>query len=175
MSVLWLNGPFGVGKTATAKELKRLLPSAVMFDPEIPGWIIKRTIGRLKPGDYQETWAWETLVTAGTLVAWRFCDPVIVPMSVLSPARMSRLLASLRRRHVVVQHIVLDASADILGERVRDDRVDPAARGWRERSAPVYFANRDALLHLGSVVDTCGSSARDVGYAIARDLIASGS
>ena len=32
--LLWINGPFGGGKTATAHELNRRLPDSVVCDPE---------------------------------------------------------------------------------------------------------------------------------------------
>jgi deoxyadenosine/deoxycytidine kinase len=34
MMLIWLNGPFGVGKTQTAHELSRRLPTSVVCDPE---------------------------------------------------------------------------------------------------------------------------------------------
>ncbi|MGG2461054.1 hypothetical protein ACO0M4_14735 [Streptomyces sp. RGM 3693] len=32
--LLWINGPFGGGKTQTAHELQRRLPGSVLCDPE---------------------------------------------------------------------------------------------------------------------------------------------
>jgi adenylylsulfate kinase-like enzyme len=36
--IIWLNGPFGGGKTTTASELHTLLPSSRLFDPEMVGY-----------------------------------------------------------------------------------------------------------------------------------------
>jgi hypothetical protein len=33
--LLWINGPFGGGKTATAHELNRRLPGSAVCDPEL--------------------------------------------------------------------------------------------------------------------------------------------
>jgi hypothetical protein len=41
--VLWLNGPFGVGKTSVAAELARRRPM-ITFDPEIIGSMLWRLL-----------------------------------------------------------------------------------------------------------------------------------
>ena len=33
-----INGAFGIGKSAVARELRTLLPGSVIFDPEWPGF-----------------------------------------------------------------------------------------------------------------------------------------
>ena len=61
MSIIWLNGPFGVGKSSAARALRERWPGSVVVNPEIPGWFIRRTIGRVRPGDYQARWAWRAI------------------------------------------------------------------------------------------------------------------
>jgi tRNA A37 N6-isopentenylltransferase MiaA len=41
--LLWLNGPFGGGKTQTAHELQRRLPGSIVCDPE-PGSSASTTV-----------------------------------------------------------------------------------------------------------------------------------
>jgi hypothetical protein len=36
--LLWINGPFGGGKTQTAYELRRRLPGSIVCDPEHVGF-----------------------------------------------------------------------------------------------------------------------------------------
>jgi 2-phosphoglycerate kinase len=50
--VIWLNGTFGVGKTAVAAELAQLLPDARLVDPERLGYVMRRTLWRGR--DYQD-------------------------------------------------------------------------------------------------------------------------
>ena len=48
--LLWINGPCGVGKTATASELNRRLPGSVVCDPEHVGYGMLRMLPRsLRP------------------------------------------------------------------------------------------------------------------------------
>ena len=42
--LLWINGPFGGGKTATACELNRRLPGSVVCDPEHVGFGMHRML-----------------------------------------------------------------------------------------------------------------------------------
>jgi deoxyadenosine/deoxycytidine kinase len=35
--IIWLDGPFGIGKSTTAQALLEHLPEAVLFDPELFG------------------------------------------------------------------------------------------------------------------------------------------
>jgi hypothetical protein len=36
--IVWLNGTFGCGKTTAASELRSLIPSSRLFDPETVGY-----------------------------------------------------------------------------------------------------------------------------------------
>jgi thymidylate kinase len=38
--ILWINGPFGVGKTTTAGLVAKRLEDAKIFDPEYVGYIV---------------------------------------------------------------------------------------------------------------------------------------
>ena len=42
--VVWINGAFGVGTSAVADELVRLLPDAVHFDPEQLGVVLRAVV-----------------------------------------------------------------------------------------------------------------------------------
>lgn len=53
LMLLWLNGPFGGGKTQTAHELRRRLPGSVVCDPEEVGFGLHRMTPRPLRGDFQ--------------------------------------------------------------------------------------------------------------------------
>lgn len=57
-ALLWINGPFGGGKTQTAYELKRRLPGSVVCDPEHVGFGPHRTLPPGLRGDFQDLRAW---------------------------------------------------------------------------------------------------------------------
>ena len=42
--VVWINGAFGVGKTAAADELVAMLPGSIVFDPEPYGALLRSAL-----------------------------------------------------------------------------------------------------------------------------------
>ena len=56
--LLWINGPCGVGKTATAFELNRRLPGSVLCDPEHVGYGMRRMLPRSLWRRWQDIPAW---------------------------------------------------------------------------------------------------------------------
>jgi len=82
--LLWINGPFGGGKTATAHELNRRLPGSVVCDPEHVGFGMRRMLPASLRGNFQDLPAWRHSVVELlrlTLAAWD--GPVIVPMTLV--------------------------------------------------------------------------------------------
>jgi hypothetical protein len=45
--IIWLNGTFGAGKTATAAKLLPLAPGARLFDPETVGYMLRANLADL--------------------------------------------------------------------------------------------------------------------------------
>lgn len=45
--ILWLNGPFGVGKTTTANAIRQQEPIWRLFDPEGVGYMLRASLGDL--------------------------------------------------------------------------------------------------------------------------------
>ena len=56
--LLWINGPFGGGKTHTAHEIHRRLAGSVVCDPEHLGIGLRRMTPRPLRGNYQDIPAW---------------------------------------------------------------------------------------------------------------------
>jgi adenylylsulfate kinase-like enzyme len=51
--IVWLNGPFGVGKTTTARALVDVLPGSRLLDPEHVGLLLRDTLNE-PVGDFQD-------------------------------------------------------------------------------------------------------------------------
>ncbi|MGA5556101.1 AAA family ATPase [Streptomyces lavendulocolor] len=86
--IVWLNGPFGGGKTTLAAGLRRALPGAVVADPEAVGDLLRSTLAghALHPRDYQDLPLWRQLTGAFVAGLVRHMGgPVIAPMTVLNP------------------------------------------------------------------------------------------
>ncbi len=96
--ILWLNGPFGTGKSSTAQALVRRLPRAVLFDPEPFGTALRHTVANVERGRTS------TVCAAGRRSWSRLHEScarptltLIVPLTVLKAASADALAAGLPR------------------------------------------------------------------------------
>lgn len=147
--LIWINGPFGVGKTTLAAALRTRLTDAVVADPEHVGMMLMdwgRPHG-LGVADFQDLPLWRELVVTGLSgfhAAVR--RDVVVPMTLLNPDYFEEVVGGLRARGVEVRHFCLTAPADEIRRRLatRVDALNPAgddaAMAWAterlERYAP---------------------------------------
>ena len=96
--ILFINGPFGVGKTTTARLLVEGLPDAVLYDPEIVGaFVCSLTEDFEQVEDFQDHRLWETMVVeAARALREGYGGPLVIPMTVWRPGRFWRLTEGLR-------------------------------------------------------------------------------
>ncbi len=122
MTVVWINGAFGAGKTTTARELIELIPNSTLFDPEIIGG----TLAHLLPpkrlaevGDFQDLPIWRRLVidTAAAMLA-ELGGTLVVPMTLLRQEYRDEIFGGLAARRITVRHILLAPAETILRERI---------------------------------------------------------
>ncbi|MFI6644482.1 AAA family ATPase [Streptomyces sp. NPDC050504] len=109
MTLIWLNGPFGGGKTQTAYELRRRVPGSVVCDPEHPGFGLHRMMPPALRGDFQDLAAWrQGVYEVLDLVLRRHADgPVIAPMTVVEPGYFADTVGRLRGAGHEVHHFAL--------------------------------------------------------------------
>jgi hypothetical protein len=61
--IVWINGPFGVGKSTMAELLVERWPQATVFDPEHLGFLLRaRQPPDVVVGDFQDLSVWRRLV-----------------------------------------------------------------------------------------------------------------
>ncbi|PYC84695.1 hypothetical protein C7C46_07210 [Streptomyces tateyamensis] len=119
--LLWINGPFGGGKTQTAHELHRRLPGSVICDPEHVGFGLHRMTPPGLRGDFQEFAAWRHGVTEVLDLALNeHPGPVLAPMTVTDPDRLAEILDPLRERGHQVHHFALLAERATVVGRLRE-------------------------------------------------------
>lgn len=168
--ICWVNGPFGVGKTSVAAELGRLLLNVRTVDPERLGRGLQRTVGRSQRGDFQHQRLWRR----GTvlLVRWaaRADATVVVPLSVLRPDYLDELLDGVRASGHQVHHVMLDASQEVLRDRIADDDPHPEVTRWRSDHVEVFYDVRAELAERGATVDTVNQSPEQVARTVAAVL-----
>lgn len=153
--LLWINGPFGGGKTATAFELSRRLPGGVVCDPELVGFGMHRMLPRALRTDYQDLPPWRESVRyllAHTLRSHP--GPVIVPMTLINAKYFHEIIGGLRADGADVRHFSLLAERETTLRRIRRGR--PSRRRPTDPPGPGCVAGRSRFDTSGSA-DQAGS------------------
>src|SRR5262245_40191884 len=136
--IVWLNGPFGAGKTTLSEKLRERLPDSLIFDPEEIGFVVRAIVPPAPSGDFQDLPIWRRL-TLAALLALRglYTRPVIVPMTLVQPAYMEEIFAGLANQGERLLHVFLDIDAQLLRSRIEaqvmamDPARDQEIRQWR--------------------------------------------
>jgi hypothetical protein len=119
--LVWINGPFGGGKTQAAHELARRLPGSIICDPEQVGFGLHRALPRNLRADFQDLQAWRAgVVEVLELILAAQDDPVIVPMTLVEPEYFVQIVGRLRERGHDVRHFALLADRDTVLRRLRE-------------------------------------------------------
>ena len=129
--LVWINGPFGAGKTTVAERLAVQWPAALVFDPEVVASMLWQLLPReLLAADYQDMPIWRRLVRTTVLeMLSEYSRPLIVPMTVVVPAYFDEIVGGLRRAGTDVAHFTLLAREETVRARLagRDEDVEWAA------------------------------------------------
>jgi len=175
--LLWINGPSGVGKTATAFELNRRLPGSVVCDPAHVGFGMLRMLPpSLRRGFWQDIPAWRYSVLELlrlTLAGHR--GPVITPMTLVNYGHFQEIIGSLRDDGVRLHHFALLAEPATVVRRLRarslgrEPRTQPwevdVLDGWLEQLRRPEFAQQVHTDHR-TVAQVADVISRSAGLAI---------
>lgn len=126
--IVWLNGPFGVGKTAVAEALLDARPDWALFDPEERGVELLRAAGR-DVDDFQDLPVWRTSFVEDALARDGSTD-LVIPMTVWRLDHYREILDGMKSV-TEVRPIRLTASEAALRERISGDGSQPTATAWR--------------------------------------------
>jgi hypothetical protein len=150
--IIWINGPFGVGKTSVARELALRLPEAFIFDPELVGALLRELLpAELQEDDFQDIPLWRELTRYAAQATTELYDrPLIIPMTLVVRDYFIEIVGSLRQSGIELRHFTLLASRERILERHRG-RAD--YEEWGER-------------HL----DRCLVSLREPAFAVHLDI-----
>ncbi|MES5819681.1 AAA family ATPase [Streptomyces sp. RG80] len=119
--LLWINGPFGGGKTQTAYEIQRRLPGSVVCDPEHAGFGLRRMLPPELRGDFQDLRSWrEGVVEVLDLALTKHDGVVVVPMTVTDSGYFAETVGRLRELGHDVRHFTLLAQRETVLKRLRE-------------------------------------------------------
>lgn len=173
--IVWLNGTFGVGKTATSGKLVSGDDEWRHFDPEWVGYMLTNNLPDHAVTDFQQYRSWRRLVPVVADEIVQFTGQhLVAAQSVLVEEYWLEVTKGLAELGHDVFHVVLDADADTLHARIDADEDEPERiRPWRHRHVEVY---RSSLMWLRPaadlVVDTVTHDALDVSQEIRAAIAA---
>ena len=169
--IIWINGPFGVGKTTVAKLLARRIAGASLFDPEEIGFMLRRVIPReWKTGDFQDLPLWRKLtVCALRGIVEHHPQPVIVPMTLVNAVYFNEVIGELRNSKVEVHHFSLLASKSTLRRRLVCRFAPPWSTVWAARQMNRCIAALERP-EFSKQVNTENHSVAEVADEILEDL-----
>ena len=162
--IIWVNGPFGVGKTSVATELAELLPGSLVFDPELIGTFIRGLLpAELQEPDYQDIALWRDLTRhIAESTANLYDRPLIVPMTLVSRDYFIEIVGSLTRSGCDVRHFTLLASRERILERHRG-RADYEEWGEQQLDRCLAALSEPAFaVHLDTEDSSPGDIAREI-------------
>jgi hypothetical protein len=165
--IVFLNGPFGVGKTTTGRILATLLPHAVHYNPEHIGAALRFAHGPFYGAeDYQDLAIWRRLVPVGARLYRLRYRTLVMPMTVWRRDYLDELVDGLRGADEDLRLFQLTAPADEIRARVlgRPDARGSHAWWWSHLESGLAMANDTAF---GEPIDTAGLSPLQVASAIA--------
>lgn len=171
--IVWVNGTFGAGKTATVRELLPLLPGSTAFDPE---WVGQGLVELLPPEalaglrDFQDLVSWRRLVpeTAAAMLA-ELPGPLLVPMTLLRQEYRDEIFGALAARRITVHHVLLHAEEEVLRKRIEAD----GGSDWRLGHLEAYREALGWLRKDAAVIDTDQLTPRQVAERVV-ETVASG-
>ncbi|MER6683635.1 AAA family ATPase [Streptomyces olivaceoviridis] len=136
--LLWINGPFGGGKTQTAYELRRRLAGSVVCDPEHVGFGLHRMMPPSLRGDFQDLAVWrQGVFEVLDHVLSKHEGTVIVPMTIVEPAYFRETVGRLRERGHDVRHFALLAERETVLRRLRERDFGHVAQFIAGKDAPL--------------------------------------
>lgn len=146
--IIWINGPFGAGKTTLAKRLRDRRSKSLIFDPEEIGFVVKETL-------------WRGLTIAAVREIRRnYSQDIIIPMTLVHPDYLTEILDGVRRIDDQLLHIFLTLNEDLLRHRIANQTMHPdpnrnaEIREWRLANVARCLAARERLPCTTRVLDS---------------------
>ena len=130
--ILFINGPFGVGKTSVANVLVEKIPDTVLYDPEEVGLMLRNILAPVEEvEDFQDYALWRILVVE---VAHRLREeyecPLIIPMTVWRRDYSDQITGGLRRIDPDLLCFRLTASKETLKSRILSRPDEEGSHEW---------------------------------------------
>lgn len=119
--IIWINGPYGVGKTTLAEALCELRPHSFLFDAEAVGNAVRDNL----PEALFQGWLFESYPMWFRMctelladLAGRYDGDIFVPMTLILPDSFEKMERPLKARGIAVRHVLLESSYAVVHDRI---------------------------------------------------------
>ena len=118
--IIWISGPYGVGKSTLAEAMAPKMENALIFDAELVGDAVRSNY----PDDpygyiYEDYPLWgEFCCKLLTDVHNTFHKDILVPMTLMRSASYDAIIQKLRDNGIETHLVVLEASYDSVHDRI---------------------------------------------------------
>lgn len=119
--IIWINGPYGVGKSSLAEKLHECNPHSFIFDAEAVGNAVRDNMPKeLFNGYIFEGYPlWFSMcVELLADIASRYDGDIYVPMTLVFADSFEKIERPLKQRKVCIKHILLESSKQIIHDRI---------------------------------------------------------
>src|SRR5579859_4153871 len=117
--IIWINGPYGVGKSTVAAELTRRRRDTLLYDAEPLGYYLRdlvRSVERTQ--DYQELAIFTPVVLDIARHLHTYGRDLVIPLGVWHPARFAEIHAGLNQIDDHIAHYCLTANRSTINKRL---------------------------------------------------------
>ncbi|MEV0111351.1 AAA family ATPase [Nocardia sp. NPDC050799] len=170
---MWLNGPFGAGKTSAAGELVSSDPGWRLFDPEFVGFALRSQLTDLGCSDFQDLGSWRRLVPVfADDIARETHQDLVVVQTVVRKKYWTELVDGFHALGYSLRMVLIEASEQTLRRRICEDEVLHRAADWRLQNLAPFFAAREEWMTSAAdlIVDTTSISPRRAAEQIAAAI-----
>lgn len=118
--IVFINGPFGVGKTTAANLLVERLPNAMLYDPEEVGFLLRNVLSPIEERyDFQDYSLWpKTVVEFAGRLTEEYGRDLVIPMTLSNRDRFEYIITGLREIDPDIHLFCLTASEAELRRRI---------------------------------------------------------
>ena len=168
--IIWLNGPFGVGKTTLANLLHQEIPNSILYDPELLGDFFQENLPKaVCPEDFQDYPIWrQTTVQIIRDLATKTGQVIIVPMTVFKKEYYQEIIEQELREDMYVQHYTLVAENETILYRL--DKRTQENNNWALKHLDNCLQAFEDQIP-GRKIDTDGLRPDEVAASILKDSI----
>lgn len=134
--IIFINGPFGVGKTTVADLLVNAIPNSMLYDPEEIGLALRNILQPIdKQDDFQHYSEWRSLtVEAAEQIKTRYNRHLIIPMTIWRKEYFLEVTSGLKEIDRDFYHFCLTASIEAVHDRL-NHRGEQRLGSWAHQQA----------------------------------------